>query len=280
VLFLLSFFLLIISVFPPLIKGVSSLTEMISSNRESIENFISDAIIWINGIQLPIDHEKIISGLYSEMEGFFGQLFGGISSFAISIIGSAPYIIIIPLIVFYFLKDKLPILAALKRFFRDESVSYVRLLFESIDEKLGGYVKGQFLISLLVTIITLIALLIFDIPYALLIAIANGILNIIPYFGPVIGAIPPIVLALIYFTSTGHFIAVVIFFVAMNILVTTLASPKIFSKTTNMHPINVLLALYIGSYALGMMGMIVAVPIAIILQTLIRIIFDKYIWEI
>jgi predicted PurR-regulated permease PerM len=279
-LFLLFFFLLIISVFPPLIKGVSSLTETISSSRESINGFISGLITWFNDLPLPIDHEKIISSLYSEMEGFFGQLFSGISTFAVSAIGSAPLIIIIPLIVFYLLKDKVAIFASLKRFLREESASYVRAFFESINQRLGGYVRGQFLISMLVTVVTLIALLIFDIPYAILIAIANGILNIIPYFGPVIGAIPPVILALIRFSSLGNFIAVLVFFVVMNILVTTLASPKIFSKTTNLHPVIVLLALFIGSSVMGMLGMILAVPIAIIIQTLFRIVFDKYIWEL
>jgi len=280
VFFLLVFFLLIISVFPPLIQGVSSLTGTIGSSKESIEEFISHLAVWFRHLPLPIDHEKIISGLYSDMDGFFGQLFGGISTFAVSVIESAPLFIIIPLIVFYLLKDKVEIFATLKRFFREESEAAARALFESINGRLGGYVKGQFLISMLVTIITYIALLIFDIPYALLIAIANGVLNIIPYFGPVIGAIPPVLLALIPFTSLGHFLAVLIFFVVMNIVVTTLASPKIFAKTTNLHPVIVLLALYIGSAVMGMLGLILAVPIAIIFQTLFRILFDKYIWEI
>lgn len=278
--FFLFFFLVVISVFPLLIKGVSSLTETLSMDKESINGFISDFVVWFRDIPLPIDHEKIISGLYSDVRGFFEQLFGGISTFAVSAIESVPLLIIIPLIVFYLLKDKIAILASLKRFFREESEASARALFESVDWRLGGYLKGQFLISLLVTIVTYIALMIFNMPYALLIAIANGVLNIIPYFGPVIGAIPPVILALIPFTSLGYFLAVLIFFVAMNILVTTLASPKIFSKTTNLHPVMVLLALYIGSEVMGMLGLILAVPLAIIIQTLFRIFFDKYIWEI
>jgi predicted PurR-regulated permease PerM len=279
-LFLLVFALIFISLFPLLIKGVSSLTETLSTDRETINAVVNDLIIWFRDIPLPIDHEKIISGLYSDVKGFFEQFFGGISAFAISAIESVPLLIIIPLIVFYLLKDKVAIFASLKRFFSEESEASARALFESVNWRLGGYIKGQFLISLLVTIITYIALLIFDMPYALLIAIANGVLNIIPYFGPVIGAIPPVILALIPFTSLGYFLAVLIFFVVMNILVTTLASPKIFAKTTNLHPIMVLLALYIGSDVMGMLGLIVAVPLALIFQTLFRIIFDKYIWEI
>jgi predicted PurR-regulated permease PerM len=89
-----------------------------------------------------------------------------------------------------------------------------------------------------------------------------------------------VVLALINFSSAGHLIAVIVFFVAMNILVTTLISPKIFATATNLHPLLVLLALFIGGHIMGMMGMIIAIPLAIVVQTLLRAVFDTYIQEI
>jgi len=283
-LFLLIFALIIALVFPLLINGVFSITQILSTDKESVDESINeviqDIIVHFKKIHLPIDHEKIIMGLYSETRDFFSQLFDGIATFALSVIESVPLMIIIPLIVFYLLKDKIAIFVSLKRFFSKESEATVRALFESVNWRLGGYIKGQFLISLLVTVVTYIALLIFGIPYALLIAIANGVLNVIPYFGPVIGAIPPVVFALVTFTSPGYFLAVLIFFVVMNVLVTMLASPKIFAKTTNLHPVMVLFALYIGAAIMGMLGVLLAVPCALVFQTLFRIIFDKYIWEI
>jgi predicted PurR-regulated permease PerM len=280
ILFLLLFLFIFVSIFPLLAQGVSALTQTFGNNWSEIESFIDDSLDWFDNLDLPIDRETLKSGISSKLESFFTQLFGVISSFVLSIIGSIPLLIIIPLIVFYLLKDKEAIFATLKRYTRAENEVRVRTFFKDIDERLGGYIKGQFLLSALVTAITFIALLIFGTPYAFLIALANGILNIIPYFGPVIGAIPPVVLELIHFSSTGHLIAVIVFFVAMNILVSALVSPKIFASATNLHPVFVLLAIFVGSHAMGMVGMIVAVPFAIVIQTLIRAIFDKYIKEI
>jgi len=278
--FLSLFLFIFISIFPLLAQGVTALTQTLGNNLDAIAGFIEDSLDWFDGLELPIDREALMSGILSELETFLTQLFGAISSLVLSVIGSIPLLIIIPLIIFYLLKDKEAIFATLKRYTRDENEVRVRVFFKDIDERLGGYIKGQFLLSALVTAITFIALLIFGTPYAFLIALANGILNIIPYFGPVIGAIPAVVLELIHFSSTGNLIAVILFFVVMNILVSALVSPKIFAKATNLHPILVLLAIFIGSHAMGMMGMIVAVPLAIVVQTLIRAVFEKYIKEI
>jgi len=280
VLFLLLFLFIFMSIVPLLIQGVSAITYTLGSNRDAISGFIEDSINWFDGLELPIDHEALMSKVVSELENFLTQLFSAISLLVLSVIESIPLLIIIPLIVFYLLKDKERIFTVLKRYIRDENEARIYAFFKDIDSRLGGYLKGQFLLSVLVTIITFIALLIFGTPYALLIALANGILNIIPYFGPVIGAVPAVVLDLIHFSSTGHLVAIIIFFVVMNILVSALISPKIFASATNLHPILVLLAIFIGSHAMGMIGMIVAVPLAIVAQTLIRAVFEKYIKEI
>jgi predicted PurR-regulated permease PerM len=179
-LFLAFFVLMIISLYPVFALGVTSLSETIGNNKEAIGGFAQGAIDWFEDLSLPIDKDAIKSGLFSKLESFMTQLFGGISSFVLSVIESIPLLILIPLIVFYFLKDKDRIFAVLKRYTRDENELRIRALFESIDVRLGGYIKGQFILSAVVTLITFAGLLIFDIPYAFLIALANGVLNIIP----------------------------------------------------------------------------------------------------
>jgi len=281
-LFLVVFVLLIAFLYPMLANGVSSITRTDADNEAKITLFLKDAENWIEQLDLPfaIDSGKMITSMFAEAETFIKHFFGELSSFAISIVGSLPLLILIPLIIFYLLKDKEKIFDVLKKYTRDDNEARIRIVFDEVNTRLGGYVKGQFFLSGIVAIITTVAMLLFGVPYAVLIGLANGVLNIIPYFGPVIGAVPAIILELVSFTSTGHFLGVVFFFVIMNILVSTILSPKIFAHATNLHPLVVLLALFVGSTAMGMMGMIVAIPVAIILQTLIRIVFDTYIKEI
>jgi len=281
-LFLVIFGLLVAFLYPMLANGVSSITRTVTDNEAKISQFLKDAENWLEQMDLPlaIDSGKLVSSLFAEAETFLKHFFGELSSFAISIIGSIPLLILIPLIIFYLLKDKEKIFDVLKKYTRDDNEARIRIVFDEVNTRLGGYVKGQVFLSGIVAVITTLAMLLFDVPYAVLIGLANGVLNVIPYFGPVIGAVPAVILELASFTTTGHFLGVVIFFVAMNILVSTILSPKIFAHATNLHPVVVLLALFVGATAMGMMGMIVAIPVAIVLQTLIRIIFDTYIKEI
>lgn len=281
-LFLIISGLLVLFLYPLFADGVSSITRTVTDNEAKISRFLTDIESWLAKTDLPfsLDSTKLIATLVNEAESFLKQFFGGLSAFAFSIIGSIPLLILIPLIIFYLLKDKEKIFDVLKKYTADDKEARIRTVFDEVNTRLGGYVHGQILLSGIVAIITTIAMLAFDVPYAVLIGLANGVLNVIPYFGPVIGALPAVILELVSFTTTGHFFAVVLFFIVMNILVSTILSPKIFSQTTNLHPVVVLLALFIGATAMGMMGMIVAIPVAIVFQTLIRIVFDTYIKEI
>lgn len=274
--------ILVAFLYPMLVDGVVSISRTVTVNESNISSFLKDAESWLESLDLPfsIDTGKLISSIFAEAETFLKHFFGELSSFAISIVGSIPLLILIPLIIFYLLKDKEKIFDVLKKYTKADNEARVRIVFDEIDTRLGGYIKGQVLLSGVVVVITTVAMLLFGVPYAFLIGLANGVLNIIPYFGPVIGAIPAVVLELVSFSTMGHFMGVVLFFVIMNILVSTILSPKIFARATNLHPLVVLVALFIGSSAMGMTGMLVAIPVAIVLQTLIRIVFDTYIKEI
>lgn len=266
--------------YPVLVDGVASLTQTVADNEKAILGFFDGFGEWLSTLNLPIDRAKLVSGIFGEVESFLRQFFGELSSTILGFVGSLPLLIIIPLIVFYLLKDKERIFAVLKRYTKDDNEARIRIVFDEVNARLGGYLKGQVLLSVVVAAITTIAMFILDVPYAILIGLANGVLNVIPYFGPVIGAIPALILELIGFTTTGHFLGVLGFFVVMNVLVSTILSPRIFASATNLHPLVVLFALFLGAQAMGMMGMVIAIPLAIVVQTLVRVIFDTYIKEI
>ena len=273
---------LVLMIYPVLETGVTKLSKTIIINEKNITDFFSKAYKWIENLELPlkIEKAKIMKTLTTSIISFLNSFFIEFKDITLSIIGSIPMLIIIPLIIFYFLKDKYLIFDTVKKYVEDEKEKKIKLLFQDIQIQLGGYIKGQFLLSLVVFIITTAAMLLFEIPYAVLIGLAGGILNIIPYFGPIISALPAVVLAIIYFQSSGHLIGVIVFFMIMNILVASLISPKIFSSATNLHPLFVILAVFLGASAFGMIGMILAIPLAIVIKTLTRQIFKIYIREI
>ncbi|MCY1702564.1 AI-2E family transporter [Deinococcus sp. SL84] len=124
---------------------------------------------------------------------------------------------------------------------------------------IGGYVRGQLLIALFVGTVVALGLSLLGIPSALAIGFLAGAFNIIPYLGPIIGAIPAILLAA-PMGITKVLLAVGVFLVA-NQVEGSFLSPIVLSKTTDLHPITVLLSILIGASVLGFAGALIAVPL-------------------
>ncbi|GGE43034.1 AI-2E family transporter [Pullulanibacillus camelliae] len=182
-------------------------------------------------------------------------------------------ILLIPFIVFYLLKDFAGVKNWLNRHvptrFRDSG----RVLATEIDESLGSYIRGQLLVCLVVAIVSIIGLWILHIPYALLLGIFIGITDIIPYFGPVIGAVPALLVAVTL--SMKKVIFVLLLILIVQFLEGNIFSPLIVGKSVHIHPIFIMLALVIGGDIAGVVGMLIAVPIFVILRVFI-IHFMKY----
>ena len=143
------------------------------------------------------------------------------------------------------------------------------MLFRSIrdiDKLLGDYIVGQLLLSGIVGLSTLIILLVFDVKFPLWLSVFNGIVNIIPYFGPIIGALPIVLIAFLDSTSKGVYILIGVLILQQiegNIL-----SPRITSDSTNIHPILVIILLILGEQLAGFIGMIIVIPLGVIVKVI------------
>lgn len=173
---------------------------------------------------------------------------------------------VIPVITYYFLTDSKNIS---KRFYlliplKRRRIS--KIIIRDIDKLLGSYILGQFLLSAIVGIVTLIILLFFDVKFPLWLSVFNGIVNIIPYFGPIIGAIPIILIGFLDSTSKGIYILIGVFILQQiegNIL-----APRITSDSTNIHPVIVIILLILGQQSAGFLGMILAIPLGVIIKVI------------
>ena len=125
---------------------------------------------------------------------------------------------------------------------------------EDVDKVLGKYILGQLLLSLLVGIMTFIGMLILGIKFPLLLAFLNALLNIIPYFGAVLGAIPAIVVALV--EGPNKILWVILTFLIIQQIEGNLIAPKITAESIDMHPILIIILLLIGEQIGGLLGMV------------------------
>ncbi|MBW7453574.1 AI-2E family transporter [Paenibacillus sepulcri] len=182
---------------------------------------------------------------------------------------------IIPFLAFYIMKDfnvfERTVLTYVPRTHRNHAVR----LIKDIDNALGSYIRGQFLVCLIVGILAYIGYWIIGMPYPLLLASVVAITNIIPYLGPFFGAAPALVMASTI--SMKMVLMVVIVNTACQILESNVVSPQVVGRTLHMHPLSIIFALLVGGELAGMVGMILAVPIFAALKVVVQHIFAYYV---
>lgn len=138
-------------------------------------------------------------------------------------------------------------------------------LLAEINSILASFIRGQLLDALLVGILCSIGLSIIRLDFAVLIGMTAGISNIIPYFGPIIGSVPAIIVGLLSGSPIKALLAVVVMIVVQQID-SVLISPRIVGDSVGLHPVFVMLSIIVGGAYFGLWGMLIAVPIAAIIK--------------
>jgi len=205
--------------------------------------------------------DEIIIRLESSVELTIGKILTKLTNVVQQFITIA----VIPVLVFYFLKDfplfsqRLRILLPAKWF------GYFQTAIKLLDQSLGSYLRGQIIISSIVMAMTFIIYYSIQLQYSLVLAVIMGCMNIIPYFGPIIGTIPALSVAL---TTSWKIVTVVLATtLVVQIIEGTIFSPYIMGKSVRVHPIFIIFALLTGAKIAGIIGMLVAVPIVTIIRS-------------
>ncbi len=150
---------------------------------------------------------------------------------------------------------------------------YVASLVSRIQESFGRWMAGQLVTMVFVGTMYFVALSIFHVPYALVLAVIGGILEIVPYLGPVMSAIPAALLGFALSATAG--MGVIVSYVLINFVENHILIPQIMNKAVGLNPVAVILALLIGAKVAGLIGIIIAVPIAGALSLFIKDVLEK-----
>lgn len=194
-----------------------------------------------------------------------------ISTFT-SIGGSVVDIVIGVIISIYLMKDKKFFLGLWRKFLHltlpQKGNAVVTETLNEINSVLSKFIRGALLDALIIAILSSIGLSILGLQAAVFIGIFAGICNVIPYFGPIIGMVPAFLMGLFTEGFWHGAIAVIILF-AIQQIDANLIYPKIVGSSTGLHPLIVLLAVSVFGYFGGILGMLLAVPLAGIIQVFI-----------
>lgn len=176
-------------------------------------------------------------------------------------------LVVIPVLSVYLLFEAEDLKAGIVGLIPVQSRPEALRLMTDLDRVLGGFIRGQVLVGATIGACITIALLIMHVPYALLIGVMAGVLDIIPYIGAVVTFVPAVALA---DASAGwqHALIVALIFLAVFQAEGHFISPRIVSESVGLSPLMVIIAVLIGGDLLGIPGMFLAVPVAGVLRVL------------
>jgi len=256
--------LLLFSVIPPLI--------------EQIRGFITNLPVYVNWLvnnlnssSVPgVTTENITNVLTSKIDTALSNLLG----VAKNVFGVFVSFISVAVFTFYLLLERDRLKKNLFVLFPNLPKKRVTSLAHTIEEKLGAWVRGEVVLMLVVGLATYIGLTILRVEFALPLAVIAGLLEIIPMVGPLVAAVPAVIIAFVQ--SPILAIAVIALYLLVQQLENNFLVPKIMEKAVGLSPIVTIFALSIGGAIFGVVGAAMAVPAAAIFQ----VIFEDYLVDV
>ncbi|MFW6287334.1 MAG: AI-2E family transporter [bacterium] len=278
---LLTFFLLVTmiviisffggSIIQTQIKSLSKQFENFPTNYESITQSITNAIDdqrIMNFVESYQIEEKIATFVESVLDGIRNNMLGFFSK--VTNIGTI--IVLIPLILFYFLKDDKNIYQSTLKLFPENRRKRAEDIIRNVDDTLSKYIGGQLIVAVIIGVLTYIGYLIIGMPNALILSIITMITSFIPFIGPILGILPALLIGI----TTNLFMVVKILLV---LIVTqqiegNIIQPKIQGNRLSIHPLMVIIVVLSFVMLFGFLGALFAVPIYAVVRVIVGDIYQ------
>lgn len=221
--------------------------EMLAVLRDPLENLSTNVATWLREQS--------------------GTLVGEISTVVLQLFRS----VVIPIMTLYLIFDFERVNASIRRAVPPRHREGFDAFTDRLDGAAGAYIKAQLFLATMVGFMVWLGLTLFGMPLSLALGFLAGAGNLIPFFGPILAGVPAVFIAL--GQGVGYAALIALFLFAVQQIDGNVLSPLVFSQTTRLHPLTVILAILIGSALLGLLGAVLAVPTAAFLTELYR---DEY----
>ena len=200
----------------------------------------------------------------------YGQHVVSISlSSVVSVITVAVYLILMPLLVFFFLKDKIRIVNWFVRFLPNDR-GLLTQVWAEVDSQIGNYVRGKFIEILIVWVVTYLTLAIMGMDFAMLLGVLVGLSVLIPYIGAATVTIPVAMLAYFQWGVSPEFWWLMVAYGIIQALDGNVLVPLLFSEVVNLHPVAIIVAVLVFGGLWGFWGVFFAIPLATLVQAVLK----------
>ncbi|KKK37762.1 hypothetical protein WQ57_12460 [Mesobacillus campisalis] len=251
---------------PTIASQFQNLSENFPENIEEVTDK-SKETIRENSFGL-VSPEELEEKAYSFFQETTSRISGNLAEIFTAVTSVATVLVLVPFLLFYFLKDDHLLRPYLLNRLPEEHVQEGNKILVDIDKTIFQYIIGQFIVAIAVGTLMYIGYLIIGLDHALLLAIFAMLLTVVPLLGPVIGIIPAIFAALLQ--DPFMVVKVLIVFVVVQQLEGNLVEPQVFGKKLNIHPVTVILLLLVAGSLYGFVGILIAVPLYSVTKTLVK----------
>ena len=213
--------------------------------------------------------EKMLGSFSTELVSVGQKLVSASLSSVVDVFTVLVYLVVVPLLVFFLLKDKTEILDWFRRFVpEDRGLAYS--VWKEVDIKMGNYIRGKLLEVVIVGIATYIPLQVMGMNYAATMSLLVGLSVIIPYVGAVAVTIPVAMIAWFQWGATSDFVYLMIAYLVVQFMDGNILVPLLFSEVVNMHPAAIIIAVLFFGGLWGVWGVFFAIPLATLIQAVIH----------
>ncbi|MBI5461431.1 MAG: AI-2E family transporter [Gammaproteobacteria bacterium] len=225
---------------------------------EKYPNFISEEQI-----------SQVFAALRTELGGLGQRVLSWSVASLMGFMMVLVYMILVPMLVFFFLKDKTEILDWLSGYLpRERALS--ALVWHDVDRQLGNYVRGKVWEILVVGVASYVVFRLMGLQYAVLLATLVGLSVIIPYIGALVVTFPVVVIAYFQWGWSGEFAWLVTAYLIIQGLDGYVLVPLLFSEVVNLHPIAIIVAVLLFGGLWGFWGVFFAIPLATLVQAVLK----------
>lgn len=263
----------IVYAFPLIAKEIDRFSKTVPVLTVQIQESITNFYETYQKIQIPESLRQVIDDTISSMEQFLISSLDALAERVIGIFSGMIIILISPILAFYFLKDKNIFVERIMGLFPIMLRRELAQLWKEIDRVLTKFIRGHLLVALLVGLMMALGLTIIDVPFAILLGIISGLLDLIPYFGPVLGTLPAFIMALLDSPIKAFYVLILMIIVQQ--IESNILSPKILGESVGLHPLTVIFVVLAGGHLFGFLGLLIAVPITAVTRIIVNYWVDK-----
>jgi len=257
-------FLTVYLIIPPVTEQIGQLStnfpdyfEKVGGVFDSLKNFSAE-----HGVTGELD--RGIMALRDNVSGALGSVFSTVAG----IFGGIVSFFIVLVITFYMTVEESSMKRTVTFILPDKYQPFTLQLINKVQRKIGDWLKGQLVLCLIVGVMAYIGLLILGVNYALVLGLLAAVGEFIPYLGPTISAIPAIFLA--FTQSPIKALFVLILYVLIQQVENNILVPKVMQKAVGLNPIISIIALLVGAKTAGLIGVVLAIPVATAISVIVR----------